>query len=1275
MERSFKKEVDALRLGDGEIFRGEGILAVTKALLQSGVSYVGGYQGAPVSHLLDVMVDAEDLLTDLGVHVETCTNEAAAAAMLGASINYPLRGAVTWKSIVGTNVAADALSNLSSPGVIGGALIVLGEDYGEGSSVIQERSYAYAMKSSMWLLDPRPDLPTIVDMVEKGFELSEASHAPVMIDLRVRACHVTGEFIAKDNKRGAYSGVHRLNGPPRFEYGRLAHPPVIFTQERLKIEERLPAAQKFIREQRLNEVIPGELNDVGVIVLGGLTSNLLRSLGRLDLADLYGASRIPIYVLNAAYPLVPEEVKDFCVGKRAVLVVEEGSPEYVEQQINTILRNADINTRVLGKDCLPRSGDYNAEVLLRGIAAFMKATRPSGIDAEAIAARVDGFLAHKPGAIDTVGDIPPRPPNFCTGCPERPVFAAIKLMQRELGPTHISADIGCHSFATFAPFSLGNSILGYGMSLASAAAVTPNMERRPISVMGDGGFWHNGLITGVASNMFNKGDGVLIVMQNGYASATGQQYLPSSAANRSGTPTGISIEKTVRSLGVTWLRTVHTYSVGKMVTTLKEAMRTAERGLKVIIADGECMLARQRRIRADDAVKLKRGERVMKTRYGVDDEICTGDHSCIRLSGCPSLTVKPNPDPLRTDPVAAVIESCVGCGLCGEVAHAAVLCPSFFKTDVISNPTWWDRALFRVRSAVIGRLRGDSSPSPQGGEAQAASGRRSLDEERRREASAMVRGLEPLGRTPSPQPSPGEGARVARSIADTASIRPMTILIAALGGEGGGVLTDWIVAAAESQKFPVQSTSIPGVAQRTGATTYHIEMVPVARPESAPRPVLALAPGIADVDLVVASELMEAGRAIAGGFVTRDRTTTIASTSRAYLTVEKMAMGDGRYDQQKLLHAVEKNSKATLLLDLEAIAKQSGAMINAVMLGVIAGAGALPIPAEAFEAAIREDGKAVDANLRGFRAGFDAARNGAQPGRDPLKRYRAPDASLADLEHEIERMPEAARAFMVEGVRRLASYQDLAYARLYLDRLGPIRDADAKANDDGRLLSETARHLALRMSYEDVIRVAQAKIDPARFSRIAVQYGVKADQPFTVSEFLKPGVDEFCSVLPPWLAQRILAFAERHPKLAAAHWGMEINTTSISGFLRFYILAKLRGFRPKTWRFQEEQREIESWLRMITRAAPLSAELAIEIAECARLIKGYGDTHKRGSDNYRTIVSQVIEPALAGIMPVHQAVDAVASARTAALRDPEGEALSKCIADIAMQSSHRIAAE
>src|SRR5262250_1409639 len=297
MERSFKKEVQALKLGDGETFRGEGILAVTKALLQSGVSYVGGYQGAPVSHLLDVLVDAEDIIADLGIHLETCTNEAAAAAMLGASINYPLRGAVTWKSIVGTNVAADALSNLASPGVLGGAMIILGEDYGEGASVIQERSYAYAMKSSMWLLDPRPDLPTIVRCVEKGFELSEASHAPVMLELRVRACHVTGAFTAKSNRASAQSGLNRIENPARFNYARLAHPPLTFVQERRKAEERLPAAQAFIREQKLNEFFPGDLADIGIVAMGGLYNSVLRALERLGLADIFGSARVPVYCL------------------------------------------------------------------------------------------------------------------------------------------------------------------------------------------------------------------------------------------------------------------------------------------------------------------------------------------------------------------------------------------------------------------------------------------------------------------------------------------------------------------------------------------------------------------------------------------------------------------------------------------------------------------------------------------------------------------------------------------------------------------------------------------------------------------------------------------------------------------------------------------------------------------------------------------------------------------------------------------------------------------
>jgi indolepyruvate ferredoxin oxidoreductase beta subunit len=496
-------------------------------------------------------------------------------------------------------------------------------------------------------------------------------------------------------------------------------------------------------------------------------------------------------------------------------------------------------------------------------------------------------------------------------------------------------------------------------------------------------------------------------------------------------------------------------------------------------------------------------------------------------------------------------------------------------------------------------------------------------------------------------------------------------------------LTGWIVAAAASQNFPVQSTSIPGVAQRTGATTYHIELVPAAALPSAasggapgsPRPVLALAPGVGDVDLVVASELMEAGRAIAGGFVTPDRTMTVASTSRSYLVVEKMAMGDGRYDQARLIEAVEKNSKNALLLDLETIARDSGTMINAVMLGVIAGSGALPIPVEAFDAAIRADGKAIDANLRGFYAGLRAAQDGVPVRSIAAKRAHAPASDPAELESEMARMPEPARAFMTEGVRRLTVYQDRAYARRYLDRLKPIREADAKAGAAGRLLAETARHLAVRMSYEDVIRVAQAKIDPARLSRIAAQTGVGDAQPFTVTEFLKPGIEEFCSILPVSLGARILAYAERHSRLARAHWGMEINTASIFGYLRFYLLAKLRAWRPKTYRYAQEQRGLEAWLALIAQAAPLSAELAIEIADCARLIKGYGDTHKRGTANYHLIAKELVLPALAGAMTPRQGADAIASARAAALTDPEGEALRKCLGEIQAQLSRGIAAE
>jgi indolepyruvate ferredoxin oxidoreductase, alpha subunit len=704
LERSFAKEVQALKKGQGDVFEGEGILAVTKAALQAGVSYVGGYQGSPVSHLVDVLSEAKDIMDQYGIHLEICANEAGAAAMLGASIQYPIRGLVTWKSTVGTNVASDALSNLGSVGVTGGAVVVIGEDYGEGASIIQERSHAFAMKSSLWLMDPRPNLASMVNCVEKAFELSEASNQPVMVQLRILACHVQGRFVARDNRMPAYSARNKLT-EPKFDLMKIALPPGTYAQEKHKFEHRLPAALKFIREQKLNETFPGELSEIGIICQGGLYNTVIRSLAHLGLAEHDGASRVPIYCLNVTYPLLDDEIVAFCAGKKHVLVVEEGHPDYIEQAVNVALRRADLQTKVEGKGPLPMAGQYTAEVVQTGIAKWIDAVKPEGADAPRAVARVGFIGGIKVKASGLLGaPIPPRAPTFCTGCPERPVFTAIKLVERELGKTHISCDIGCHTFSALAPFNLGQTVLGYGLGLASSTGVGPNFQKRVISVMGDGGFWHNGLSTGVASAVYNRNDSVLIVMKNGYTSATGWQFLPSSPKKGDFAESRMSIEETLRALGVKWQRRVRTYGVGKMVKTLKEALTTAEKGLKVIIAESECMLAKQRRVRADRAKLLAAGKRATRERFGIDDDVCTGDHSCIRLSGCPSLTVKDNPDPLRQDPIAHVNTGCVGCGLCGEVAHAAVLCPSFYRAEIVYNPNRLERWWGGIRQRVIARL-------------------------------------------------------------------------------------------------------------------------------------------------------------------------------------------------------------------------------------------------------------------------------------------------------------------------------------------------------------------------------------------------------------------------------------------------------------------------------------------------------------------------------------------------------------------------------------------
>ena len=700
-ERSFASEVQQLKIGNGEIFRGEGILAITKALLENGVGYVAGYQGSPISHLMDVLADAQDILSELGVHFEASASEATAAATLAASVHYPIRGAVTFKSTVGTNVASDALANLASGGVKGGALIIVGEDYGEGSSIMQERSHAFAMKSSIWLLDPRPNLSSIVKSVGDAFELSEVSNSPVMLQVRIRSCHLLGEFEARDNRAPEFPVKEALESPHR-DIDRIVLPPASFLHEQEKVSKRLPAAIKYIKENKLNEWFGPDDGKVGIVCQGGMYNAVIRALQRMGLANTFGDSDIALYVLNVTYPLIDDEILDFCSDRKSVLIIEEGHPEYIEQSLRATLHKAGANTRLFGKGTLPVAGELTGQVMLDGIKEYIEDQAselllPQARSPNTPAIEIDPEL---------IQALPARPPSFCIGCPERPIFAATKLVEQELGNHHIASDIGCHLFSINAPFNLGATTMGYGLGPASASAFNDaSANRRSISFIGDGGFWHNGLTSSIGNAVFNNNDGVIIIVDNYYSAATGGQDILSSRADNKSKSTKHPIKKAVEGMGVQWVRQIdRTYDVAKVQATLKDALTTNKTGPKVIIASSECMLNRQRRVKPQLAKAIAEGRRVARTRFGVDEDICTGDHACIRLSGCPSLSLKTLDNPLRDDPVASIDQNCVGCGNCGEVADAAVLCPSFYQADVIQNPSRWDTAFNKLRQRFIRKL-------------------------------------------------------------------------------------------------------------------------------------------------------------------------------------------------------------------------------------------------------------------------------------------------------------------------------------------------------------------------------------------------------------------------------------------------------------------------------------------------------------------------------------------------------------------------------------------
>jgi indolepyruvate ferredoxin oxidoreductase beta subunit len=493
--------------------------------------------------------------------------------------------------------------------------------------------------------------------------------------------------------------------------------------------------------------------------------------------------------------------------------------------------------------------------------------------------------------------------------------------------------------------------------------------------------------------------------------------------------------------------------------------------------------------------------------------------------------------------------------------------------------------------------------------------------------------------------------------------RPLTILVAALGGEGGGVLADWIIAAATAQDYPVQSTSIPGVAQRTGATTYYVELYPARISELAGRlPVMTLTPAPGYVDVMVASELLEAGRAMINGFVTADRTTLIASNHRIYTTMEKMQMGDGRFDSDKIVKAAGELAKRAILFDMAGIAAKSGTVISAVMFGALAGSGALPLPRAACEDAIRKMGKGAEASLRGFAAGFEHAASGTRQGH-PLE---TPAWRGFPADRVRAAFPAATHKMLEEGVARCTDFQDKAYADLYLDRLEPVLRLDG---DDYTLTSETGRFLALWMCYEDVIRVADLKSRKSRFERVRKEVQAGPDEPLHIIEYLKPGVEEVAALLPGPMSRAFLSFAKRHGLTHKLNVGLYVKTTSVFGFLLLRSLAWLRPLRRMTARYGEEQALITRWLAAICASAARDTArnhaLALEIALCGRLIKGYGDTHRRGKDNFLRILDTVVVDNTvngANFADDQARAEAIRKAREAALADPEGRALENTLA-------------
>jgi indolepyruvate ferredoxin oxidoreductase alpha subunit len=693
-----------LNFGAGQTLQGDGALILTKALLENGIGYLGGYPGSPVAHLLDLFAAAyQDILKPMGIYLEVSNNEASAASLLTTSVSHPVRGAVCWK-VVGTNVASDPLAHVAAAGVTGGVLVIVGEDYGCTGTTVAERTLPFGLKSGMAVVEPLASPQDMALLVREALELSEASRMPVLYVLPTRVGNLKGSFLANDNHPPSLSALNPLSRSIR-DPASITLPPRSMDHERQKVDERLPAARDFIRRNTLNRLFEGRRKELGIITHGAVTNLTVRSLSLLGLNGHRLELEVPVLALRALYPLVSEELMGFLEGKQEVVIVEEGRPAILEDYIRSFLQKAGSEVAVVGKDDLDLEGELEPSALMDRLGRILG---PRLFASGELRERVEETLArHKARKAFTsdnlVEPLVSRTPIFCTGCPERPIFTALKILESEGKSFRYANDIGCYSLAALPPFEFTDSITAMGTGLATAGALSRFTEETIVAFMGDGTFWHSGLTTSIINAVQNNTDAILVIFENFHVAMTGGQPNPSTGINLRGESIPkMDIEATLKACGVGWARPVDPYDLGDSLAAFRAALESPQRGLRVLISRAECQLIKGRRDNRQRRQDLSIGQRVPQVRYGVDPELCTGDHSCIDLNGCPSLTFAENPNPLRDHSVVAVDNSCSGCGLCGEISVAAKLCPSFYEISVVSNPNLWDRLTHGLWRSVAG---------------------------------------------------------------------------------------------------------------------------------------------------------------------------------------------------------------------------------------------------------------------------------------------------------------------------------------------------------------------------------------------------------------------------------------------------------------------------------------------------------------------------------------------------------------------------------------------